>query len=439
MRGGIDLTQEKQSYLRFSLEESVWFQKGQEVEELYSISLEPNVNITEDDHYVYIRGTLDLVGEYKNDGENEEVEEGFNPFLPKAVQTIERLPNGTNEFVHRFPVDITIPSLRVSSIDDIEVTIQSFDYDMPERNSLKLQAELMIIGIYDESLAESDESAVLVDDRKELESTVLAEERVEAVEKVELEDEVVEIEISNGLKELNEQVKKAGVIDFSKEVEKVPEGKREDAIIDRIEEPIQNTPSAPPIPDFQSVFRQTDVKEEELFEPFTVEAKRVPENKLEKSEEIDLFSISKPPLLTPDDSPISQSELQTARTSSEEKEIEKVTKEVSIQQIVKKSVRPPVSNHTIEQSPEEQQMEQKTPKSKTSDPLSLSNLFNRKQEDDQVRVKVCIVQQGETIDELAERYSINVQTLLQSNDLEPNQDIHEGQVLYIPITRAFKK
>ena len=86
MKGGIDLTQENQSYLRFSLEESVWFQKGQEVEELYSISLDPNVTLTEDDHYVYIRGTLDLSGEYKNDEEEEGDEDFTHAFLPKSVQ-----------------------------------------------------------------------------------------------------------------------------------------------------------------------------------------------------------------------------------------------------------------------------------------------------------------------------------------------------------------
>ena len=122
------MTQENQSYLRFSLEESVWFQKGQEVEELYSISLDPNVTLIEDDHYVYIRGTLDLSGEYMNDEENEVDDDFANIFLPKSVQSVERHPNGMYEFMHRFPVDITIPSSRIASLDDIEVTIQTFDY-----------------------------------------------------------------------------------------------------------------------------------------------------------------------------------------------------------------------------------------------------------------------------------------------------------------------
>lgn len=73
------MSQENESYLRFSLEESVWFQKGQEVAELYSISLDPNVAIQESDQYVFIRGSLDLSGEYKGsqNGEEEEFSQTF--------------------------------------------------------------------------------------------------------------------------------------------------------------------------------------------------------------------------------------------------------------------------------------------------------------------------------------------------------------------------
>ena len=54
-----------------------------------------------------------------------------------------------------FPVDITIPSSRIASLDDIEVSIQTFDYTIPERNSLKLQADLIISGIYSETYEET--------------------------------------------------------------------------------------------------------------------------------------------------------------------------------------------------------------------------------------------------------------------------------------------
>ena len=90
------------------------------------------------------------------------------------------------------------------------------------------------------------------------------------------------------------------------------------------------------------------------------------------------------------------------------------------------------------QKQDAKQTEQPETKVKTSESLSIADFFSRKQEEEHVRVKVCIVQKGETLDDLAERYSISVQTLLQSNELQPNQDIYEGQVLYIRQSHTYK-
>ena len=105
-------------------------------------------------------------------------------------------------------------------------------------------------------------------------------------------------------------------------------------------------------------------------------------------------------------------------------------------QIVQKSRRAaaPVES----QKQDAKQTEQPETKAKTSESLSIADFFSRKQEEEHVRVKVCIVQKGETLDDLAERYSISVQTLLQSNELQPNQDIYEGQVLYIRQSHTYK-
>ena len=65
-------------------------------------------------------------------------------------------------------------------------------------------------------------------------------------------------------------------------------------------------------------------------------------------------------------------------------------------------------------------------------------LFGRKQEEELVRMKVCIVQQGETLEDLAQRYEVTVQSLLLSNELESNQSVNEGQVIYIPKAIAYK-
>lgn len=450
MKGGIDLTQENQSYLRFSLEESVWFQKGQEVEELYSISLDPNVTLTEDDHYVYIRGTLDLSGEYKNDEEEEGDEDFTHAFLPKSVQSVERHPDGMIEFVHRFPVDITIPSSRIASLEDIEVSIQTFDYDILERNCLKLQADLFISGIYGETYEEplENENDQVWDD----ESMVVVDEREEVAEE---EDEAVEIPIDEVLSQLEELTENAESVDLN--VEQLDEaiGEREEEIEiqgmdedeqdsfetvfseDKDEFYVEHTAARPPIPDFQPIFRKSEEKEGKLFEPFTVEAKRAPD--LEK--ETEPLYTSSPQELAPFDLSVQQYQEQTIKREAEPvflektEEIEQEQEEVNVLHFVKKSVAP-VNNR--EQKQEVKQEGQSETKSKTSEALSIADFFGRKQEEEQVRVKVCIVQHGETVEDLAERYSVSVQTLLQSNELQPNQDIYEGQVLYVPKSHSYK-
>ncbi|MFC0474274.1 stage VI sporulation protein D [Robertmurraya beringensis] len=141
------MSQGNESCLRFSLEESVWFQKGQEVEELVSISLAPNITIHENEQYVTIQGALELTGEYQryNDGSSEE-EDLFT--APKFVHHVEEREEGLYEFSHRFPVDITIPNNRIQSINDIYVEVESFDYLFQERSCMKLTADLTITGLY---------------------------------------------------------------------------------------------------------------------------------------------------------------------------------------------------------------------------------------------------------------------------------------------------
>ena len=111
-KGGVALSYSNQSYLRFSLEESIWFQTGQEVAELVSISLDPSITIQESDQYVTIKGSLELSGEYNRD--DYELEEELDYFSnPKFVQSVEVRGEGVYLFSHHFPVEITIPKNRI--------------------------------------------------------------------------------------------------------------------------------------------------------------------------------------------------------------------------------------------------------------------------------------------------------------------------------------
>ncbi|MFB8735328.1 LysM peptidoglycan-binding domain-containing protein [Bacillus sp. SL00103] len=48
-------------------------------------------------------------------------------------------------------------------------------------------------------------------------------------------------------------------------------------------------------------------------------------------------------------------------------------------------------------------------------------------------MKICIVQQEDTVDRICERYQLNVQSsLLRTNSLSVDAELEEGQILYIP-------
>ncbi len=75
------MAQEHPSKLSFSIEESVWLNKGEEIEEIVGMSLEPEITIEEQSQHVVIKGGLRLIGEYRSsrhkegDGEEELIEE----------------------------------------------------------------------------------------------------------------------------------------------------------------------------------------------------------------------------------------------------------------------------------------------------------------------------------------------------------------------------
>ncbi|MCB6216165.1 LysM peptidoglycan-binding domain-containing protein, partial [Bacillus paralicheniformis] len=64
--------------------------------------------------------------------------------------------------------------------------------------------------------------------------------------------------------------------------------------------------------------------------------------------------------------------------------------------------------------------------------LYLTKLFTKQGEEEFTRMRMCIVQQNDTIDLLCERYDINVQQLIRMNSLSLDEELKEGQILYIP-------
>jgi stage VI sporulation protein D len=395
MKGGVALSQGNESCLRFSLEESVWFQKGQEVEELVSISLDPNITIHENEQYVTIQGALELTGEYQryDDGSNEE-EDLFT--APKFVHHVEERGEGLCEFSHRFPVDITIPNNRIQSIDDIHVEVESFDYLFQERSCMKLIADLTITGLYgDQQHKPAHEEA--------------EEEEVQVVQEVQL-----EVSYRESQSEENED-----------SVELSP-----DPQVEEHEDPT--------------------VLEE--YEPFTAEARKSADETEAKvvpiSQSVELFEA--PQLLvneakTPEIT-FSAARSEVTEVVSEQEKVEEVVEEAPEVKNVQEVEQEPQPQPEAELQPEVEVESSSSPpqpkikkKKSSKKGMSLTEFFARKEEtEDLTKLRVAIVQSGETVEQLASRYEVPVQQLLKVNHLELNQDIYEGQVLYIPIPIAHK-
>ncbi|MEJ9113372.1 stage VI sporulation protein D [Bacillus paramobilis] len=321
--------------LRFSLKESVWFQKGQEVEELLSISLDPDVEIEELDHEVIVRGQLDLTGEYV--ARQDDSAYSLRDLSPaKSIDYVETREDGVNELVHSFPLEISIPRNRVKVIEELYVSIEEFDYELKENGCLQLLADISITGLCDEERIEDEE-----------EETAYAE----------LED------------------------DAAQEYETRP--------TPQVEEP---------------AYKESDEWEDYAFEPFQLEERKEQEVEEEEIEEHEFVEREEEKETTP------QFELFGRKDFKKEKEKKK----------------------------KQEEQEEEAYSQRDENALYLTKLFTKEPEEEFTKLRMYFVQEGDTIESVADRYETSVQNLYRVNQTE---DIYltVGQIIYIPVSRAKAK
>ncbi|WP_226639099.1 stage VI sporulation protein D [Priestia flexa] len=423
------MSQDNLSGLRFSVEESVWFQKGQEVSQLLSISLEPQVAIQEYDQYVSIRGALLLTGEYETlEEEAHSLREYTNE---KHVESVLVREDGTAELSHAFPVDITIPKNRIQNMEDVYVSIDLFDYELPESDCLQLMADLSITGLYGEQqshVREEEEGWVEIEEPEaEYEEELEASYRNTAVEEVkELEvpyrntsveeeakhEEELEASYRNTAveeveeeKELEVPYRNTSVEEEAKHEEELEASYRNASVEEEVdvkevekEAEVQNY--------FSSVFRKEEPKEtlvkyeEDVYEPFEVEVKKEEAEEEREDNVIELFQARE------DASSWGEEETEIAHYEEKEQEENEIVVEF--------------------------RKEEESASNRAENALYLTKLFSR-EEEKQATWRLCIVQSGDSLDTIAERYDTNVQSLLRVNDLEDEQELEEGSILNIPV------
>lgn len=396
MKGGISLSQ--QSSLRFSLEESIWFKKGQEVEELLSISLDPHITIQEQEQYILIRGSLDLSGEYlpssvRDDDEAYEVDEILEA-SGKYVQMVESREKGELEFIHCFPVDVTIPKNRIENLEDIDVYVEAFDYAVPENACIRLNADLTITGIFGDQQVQTPVEEELYEPMYRA---------VDTMEEVEAEEAEVTLETV--------------VPDY---VEEPP----------REEEYDVSTLS----PAYDEAEDEEEPEETEETEPFVLEGRVTPEEE-EIPVQIQYESFPEPEAMRSE-----------KMFELPEHELSESSEDQTYQHHAQEPVQPPVQlpvQEVMEVEEEEEEessssseveaaKEKAKGKKKKYESISLTDFFARKEEERGATLRVCIVQDGDTLDSIAEKYELTIPQLLRVNQLEANQDVYGGQVLYIP-------
>ena len=149
------MSSENQTNIRFSLKETVWFQKGQEVKEVRSLSLNPDITIQQFDEYVQVKGVLTLEGNYTPDQVRQGDYFSLRELAPsRLVEDVRALDDGSCELRHQFPVDISIPLTRITDLENLCVSVETFDYQLTERGCIQIAADLCISGLHDNRAVE---------------------------------------------------------------------------------------------------------------------------------------------------------------------------------------------------------------------------------------------------------------------------------------------
>lgn len=466
------MPERKESSITFTVEESVWFETGQEVDELISISLAPHIELYEEEEYVILKGTLELSGEYRHANLQDHYD--FPIMGRKYIQSVENRNEFESEFFHHFPLDITVPKRKIKRLEDIALEIDSFDYHLPENSKLQLMASFVIKGIYEE--ADQTANNNLIEEREEEEVEVkfhIADESLTGEEDVEINREEKAVEsIAEEQEECEEQEAVEELEDVTREVEEInaeevmdavtaearsedeadPEAvkdmsevvieedlevAREDEVVEANAEIIEDSSEkqdleSPIVVKYipfktmlkednteQNLSREKDDPDEEesLYHPFTVEATVLPKEEeivgarpivdYHPSQKLPEISFERFAQLTRDYFP-----------ESTEQEIE------SSSGILESS-----SHHEIEN---DEKVKGKKKKDKYKS-MSFADFFARKEGDSATKLKMCLVQHGDSIQELADKYQVTVQQILRANQLEASHEVYGGEVLYIPV------
>ncbi|WP_026690533.1 stage VI sporulation protein D [Alteribacter aurantiacus] len=340
------MANEQASTLSFSIQEAVWLNRGQEIDSVLSLSLDPDITIQETEDYVTVKGNLVLTGEYSPGNEVDEDQQQRNASLSEQVsfRSIEEVrvsDEGLGTIRHPFPIDVTIPRSRIQDVDQVYVNVDSFDYDLPGNGCIELQADVSISGMRGEfASAES-----YVDETEE-----------------ETEQEARDFHFESVRPQEQEEVQEVRGEDVAEEEKEASE-------------PVVY------------LNRYAEAQEEDSYE----------EEAEQEQQQEDVYAYAH------------ANDMRYTANAYQDEAVEE--------------------EQEVEKEPEEEEKTYGTREEENA--LYLTKVLARDDEEAFTRLRMCIVQAGESLDTISARYKIPSSQIMRQNRLNEER-VEEGQILYIP-------
>ena len=389
--------------LRFDISEKVRLHPQQPgIDALLELDLYPDVEIKDEGQHLKIQGYLRLNGVYAG-------EEQTPPDERESLHSAGR-EEETNELAYVIPVEITLPADRAEQ-SRISAEVETFDYEVLSPFELNIEAILMIDGLLPESHNHEEEQSDEKDlnypvfsgsmaqpltvagehDKKEPEEKATA--NVQPSEKQQ-EQEEKEIREIGGMKASDENEKKEQAEEFQKEEL----------------EPAFNNQS--PEPNSEQVEKESkEVVEEITLSPKDFWYERQKSKAMEFKQEKEPAPVS----ITEEEQDDQKTELQQQEESALEPalaEEEEVSEETAIDKA-------------------QDEFESGEDESKTE----WIRWLVQGKEENFVPIRMVIVQENETIDQVAGKYEVPADEIVKTNHLTTDQ-LEPGQILQVPGSEA---
>jgi stage VI sporulation protein D len=444
---------DERNKIRFELTERIPLaEKLADSSLIYNVELVPEVEMVSDQNSYRIRGFLNFKGEYE--GKRQEDMQIQPYLLEKSAYHNKRALKKIN---YRIPVDITLPANRVND-EGIIMEITSLDYDT-HPNYLLVTAEIQLEGVLSEPAYPSQvEKNVYWDQSDGAEFTEInvgkeigIEELEHEVNQLEQEYFIEQYENTNTLQEVqsdkeiseesesfNEQERLEVHFDVThvnaKELEEPDPPSQTDFVEISLKQPMDDTQKDKLIPLAEE--KRDQVHKTEQLTQESSQDERLKETgagSTSSSQEITQEAVQDQDRI--DEETISQENAQEEIQALTEVDVEPIEEE---KRDVKVSIskRPARENRNAQAENEnEDHREQGNTEKKRSNTVAFLSKFLSNREETMTQIKVCLVQPGESIEDIAHRYAVSPDDILRVNRLDYGTIIG-GKVLKIPVRKV---